>query len=304
MPRPTCWAIRNLLMGRPLLEASRAELEDWAARTGLEHVEDESNADPRYARNALRHGVMPLLGQGFPGFQERFARSASHMRSAQRLLEQLAADDLAACAEGPCLDLERLRRLDDDRIDNLLRHWLGAHGVRMPSTSWLAEMRSQLLQAKADAQLCVSHPDCAIRRHRDRVYLTPKWEADAASVAPQAFRWQGEARLDFPAFRGSLHFEPAGEGEGLDAVWLRAQDLQIRYRQGGETLKPAANRSTRSLKQHFQALGVPAWERPFLPLVLSGKELLYAAGIGMDCRHFGTGPGERVRLRWEHALKA
>ncbi|RJG00502.1 tRNA lysidine(34) synthetase TilS [Noviherbaspirillum sedimenti] len=292
----------RLLMARPLLDISRAELEAWAARAGIAHVEDESNADVRYARNALRQGVMPQLSQSFPGFQERLARSASHMQAAQRLLLQLAQDDLAACADGACLDLERLRGLSSERLDNLLRHWLGVHGVRMPSTAWLTEMRAQMLDAKADAQLCVSHPDCAIRRYRNRVYLTPKWDEDAASVAPQPFRWQGEASLDFSAYQGRLHFESAAEG--LDAAWLRAQPLLIRYRQGGENVKLAANRPTRSLKQHFQALHVPAWERPFLPLVTAGQEVLYAAGIGMDCHRSGSGQGEYVRLRWEHVLQS
>lgn len=292
----------DLLMARPLLDVGRAELEAWAAKAGIGHVDDESNADARYARNALRHGVMQQLGQSFPGFQERLARSAGHMQAAQRLLEQLAQDDLRACADGARLDLERLRTLSSERQDNLLRHWMSVHGVRMPSTSWLAEMRAQLFEAKADAQLCVSHPDCAIRRHRDLVYLTPKWDVDAAALAPQAFRWQGEAWLDFPAYRGRLHFEPAEEG--LDPAWLRAQALQIRYREGGETVKLAANRPTRSLKQHFQALGVPAWERAFLPLVTASQELLYAAGIGMNCHRIGAGQGGQIRLRWEHVLAA
>lgn len=293
----------HLLMARPLLEISRAELEEWAGRAGVGHIEDESNADPRYARNALRHGAMPQLSKSFPGFQARLARSAAHMQAAQRLLEELAQQDLAHCASGARLRLEPLRSLGDARIDNLLRHWLGVHGVRMPSTAWLVEMRAQLLGAKDDAQVCVLHPDCAIRRHRGHACLTPKWDEGSADVQPQAFRWQGEACLAFADFKGVLHFDPVREGEGgLDAGWLRSQVLTIRYRQGGDMVKLAANRPSRSMKQHFQALGVPAWERPFLPLVTAAREVLYAAGIGMDCRHAGSAQGERVRLRWEHAL--
>ncbi len=285
----------TLLMARPLLGVSRAELAAWAAHAGVAHVDDESNADPRYARNALRHGVMPQLAQDFPGFQARLARSAAHMQAAQRLLRALAQEDLARCAEGACLDLGRLRALDDDRLDNLLRHWLGMHGARMPSTAWLAQMRAQLLDAREDAQLCVKHPDCEIHRHRGLVYLTPK--RSAAEVAPLSFRWQGEAWLDFPAYGGRLHFEPADAG--LDGAWLRAQDLQIRHRQGGESLRLAANRPSRSLKQHFQALGVPAWERPLLPLVLAARTLLFAAGVGMDSLHLREGQGGCIRLRWQ-----
>ena len=52
------------------------------------------------ARNALRHQVMPTLAQHFPGFQQRFARTAQHAQSAQRLLIELAAQDLALCLDG------------------------------------------------------------------------------------------------------------------------------------------------------------------------------------------------------------
>jgi tRNA(Ile)-lysidine synthase len=100
-----------------------------------------------------------------------------------------------------------------------------------------------------------------------------------------------------------LHFEPASQG--FDAGWLRAQALQIDFRKGGERLKPAANRPTRGLKAHYQALGVPAWERERLPVVFAGRELLFAAGIGMDCRHLREeASGELVALRWESVASA
>ncbi len=290
----------ELWMGRPLLGATRSELERYAGSEAIAYVVDESNHDRRFARNALRHQVMPHLEAGFPGFQERLARTACHMQSAQRLLDELAQQDLAACVDGECLAIEQLARLSGDRIDNLLRYWLGVHHIRMPSTSWLAEMRAQLLEAKADAQLCVSHPDCDIRRYRGRVYLTPKWMHHAADRLPVEFRWQGERSLHFPDFRGSLHFDVAPQG--IDPAWLRMQALHIRYREGGEKLKLAANRSTRSLKHHYQSIHVPPWERPFLPIVTAGRDLLFAAGIGMDCRHGGGNDAGGIRLRWVHDL--
>jgi tRNA(Ile)-lysidine synthase len=113
----------------------------------------------------------------------------------------------------------------------------------------------------------------------------------------QAFAWRGEARLAFPAYGGVLHVEPADAG--FDAAWLRAQALVIDFRKGGERLKLAPNRPTRSLKAHYQAADIPAWERTRLPIVSAGADLLFAAGLGMDCRHFGSVPAELVALRWE-----
>lgn len=287
----------KLLMARPLLKVARAVLEEYVAAQQLTYIEDESNHDPRYARNALRQQVMPVLAQYFPGFQERFSRSAGHMQTTQRLLIDLAAQDMAVCADGACLDLEHVRQLSGERIDNLLRYWFGLHHLRMPSSAWLSEMRQQLLEAKADAQLCVTHPDCHIRRHRNRVFLTPRDDIDRSEIAPQAFRWNGEAEMHFPQFGGVLHFDRAEQGIAVD--WLRAQTLQIQYRSGGERLKLAFNRPTKSVKYHYQAFDVPPWERGRLPLVSSGKQILFAAGIGMDCLQLATAPGPHISLRWQ-----
>jgi tRNA(Ile)-lysidine synthase len=296
----------TLLVARPLLGVSRADLETCAREQGSRWVDDESNADPRYARNALRHQVMPALAAAFPGCQERIARSSDHARSARRLLDELGDQDLAACLEADGLDLARVRALSRDRIDNLLRRWFAVRRLSMPSTAWLAQMVAQILSAREDAQLLVEHPDVDVRRHRDRLYLVPRLPALAGMRDPddagiidkhaQAFRWRGEASIAFPDYGGVLHFDAAGRG--VDPTWLRAQCLEIDFRKGGERLKPAHNRPSRPLKMHYQASGIPAWERGRLPIVNAGFDLLFAAGLGMDCRHVGEGPG-RIALRWE-----
>jgi len=297
----------EVVMARPLLSQSRAALEAWAAERGLGWVEDESNLDPRYARNALRHQVMPALAASFPGFQARLARGAAHVAAAQRLLDELAAQDLLACQQGAAIDLAYLAGLSLERVDNFMRHLFSVRALAMPSTAWLNEMVSQLFSAREDAQLKVTHPGCHIRRHRGKLYLTPHLPELAGMRDPddigviekegQAFRWQGEASIAFPAYGGVLHFEPAAPG--FDAAWLRGQTLVIDFRKGGERLKPAANRPSRSLKAHYQALGVPAWERERLPTVSRGADLLFAAGIGMDCSHWAEPAQGLIGLRWE-----
>lgn len=287
----------SVTVARPLLSVSRAELESHAQTKGIAYVEDESNCDPRYARNALRAQVMPALAACFPGFQKRLARTAQHAQAGQRLLIELAAQDLAACETDDSLDVNQIRLLGADRADNLLRYWFGLRGMRMPSTAWLHEMRSQLLEANADAQPCVTHADCHIRRHRDRVFITPRTTEAACGSEPMVFTWNGEAYLHFAAFGGTLYFD--ADETGVQADWLRGRECLIHYRQGGERLKPAANRPTKNLKYHYQAMDIPAWERLRLPLVSTAGKLLFAAGVGMDCAQAGSGNTTRIRFRWQ-----
>lgn len=285
-----------ILIARPLLQVSRTALEAYIRANGIRHIDDESNGDVRFARNALRRDVMPAIAQHFPGFADRLGRSAQHARSAQRLIDQLAAQDLAACREGECLNLSAVFALDADRADNLFRYWFAMKGVRMPSTAWLAEMRQQLASRHDDAQICITHPDIEVRRYQGLAYMVPR-HANPGVSERLAFAWMGEASIDFPSFGGRLHFVPTGKGIGLDADWLRGQRLMLHRRRGGERLKTATDRPTRSLKHHYQALRIPAWERARLPLVsTNASQLLFAAGIGMNVCNAPRGD---VAFRWE-----
>jgi len=293
----------DILLARPWLEIARADIERYLRRHAVPHIEDESNADARYARNALRHQVMPALAAAFPGFQTRLARGAGHVQDAHVLMREVAAGDLALCAREDHLLLPALRRLSELRFHNLMRYWFGLRGMRMPSAAWMQEMRSQLMQAGEEAQVCVTHPDGEIHRYRDRVFLAPR----RLMPPPEdgiGWRWEGQASLAVPAWHGVLHLERIGGGEtderapGFASDWLAAQILSVRPRSGGERIKLGPTRPARSLKQHYQSADVPAWQRTWLPLIYAGETPIFAAGIGMDAAHLVTS-GERVRMRWE-----
>ena len=77
---------------RPLLDVAREELENYAARWGVPHVEDATNEDPgAAARNFLRLRVMPLLKELNPRAEEHIGQTARHLREADRFLEADAA---------------------------------------------------------------------------------------------------------------------------------------------------------------------------------------------------------------------
>ena len=81
---------------RPLLSVTRAELEAYAARWEVPHVEDETNADPEAAaRNRLRLQVMPLLKELNPRAVEHICRTAGYLRTADESLEEDALNRLA-----------------------------------------------------------------------------------------------------------------------------------------------------------------------------------------------------------------
>ncbi|WP_394779709.1 tRNA lysidine(34) synthetase TilS, partial [Undibacterium sp.] len=283
-------------IARPLLEQSRQALQDYAAERHISFVEDESNADSKYARNALRLQVMPILASISPGFTERIARSARHAQSAHRMLLELAQQDVQACDADGGLDIDRMQGFSDDRIDNLLRFWLSGMGVRMPTTARLAEMRKQLFAARDDARITVTHDGMGIHRYENSIYASRHLPADALPPAPMQFQWKGEDALHFPAFGGKLYFERADFG--LDSGWLKQQNLSLRLREGGERLRLGPNRPSRDIKSHYQTLRIPFWQRLRLPFVVAANDLLFAAGVGLHAERC-VESADAIQLRWE-----
>lgn len=297
-PAPELLGSESLLLARPLLDVSRADLEQYAAANQIQHIEDESNQDPRYLRNALRLKIMPVLVQYFPGYQTRFARSALHAQSSLAMLEQLAQEDYRQCLLNPdsgVLDASRLQALPAARIDHVLRYWIAAHHRKMPSTARLAEMRRQLMTARDDARVSVRHGDMEVHRYRQQLSIET-----CVSKAPvnQQFVWNGQASMAFPTFAGTLTIVAAAQGEpGIRRDWLTGRQLELRQRQGGERLKLAANRPTRDMKSHYQTMGIPYWQRERLPFIFAGNDLLFAAGVGVHGPFLETG-GDCVVLHW------
>ena len=66
---------------------------------GIAHVEDSTNALDDYARNRLRHHVLPLLRELNPRFDTAAARAAALLRADEDFLESLARDFLRENAD-------------------------------------------------------------------------------------------------------------------------------------------------------------------------------------------------------------
>lgn len=63
---------------RPLLEFSRKDLYDYACKNQLNWIEDDSNENIGHDRNFVRHKLMPIITERWPGILTTLARSAEH----------------------------------------------------------------------------------------------------------------------------------------------------------------------------------------------------------------------------------
>jgi tRNA(Ile)-lysidine synthase len=115
--------------------------------------------------------------------------------------------------------------------------------------------------------------------------------------SPSALTWQGESRVELGE-AGCLSFQ-ATTGEGVN---LMRGNVSIRFRSGGERLRPGVERPRRTLKNLLREAGIPAWQREALPLVYIDEKLAWVANIGVDS-DFLVKPGEPGWLiSWQPVL--
>jgi tRNA(Ile)-lysidine synthase len=121
-------AERDGLLVRPLLGATRLQTAAHCTARGLTWREDASNADPAYARNRARAGLVAALRELHPAAEANVVRTAALLRDEAAVLDEVVATALAGrdhiavdrlAALPPALARLVVRRLAEDAAERL-----------------------------------------------------------------------------------------------------------------------------------------------------------------------------------------
>lgn len=270
-----------ITLWRPLLKQSRVDLEIYAKEHKLKWVEDPSNNNTAYRRNAVRKQIIPRLAKIQPDAIANLARSAELLAQSQKLLDRLAfldgkgilkANNLAV---KPLMDLQQK---DLPAANNLLRYWLKANGLAMPSQERLDSWWRDLLAVRSDAHLEWLHDESSIRL----------WRGILQVIKESAGQWVWR------------EIAVASKQPGLPAEWVKQASTQglieMRPRLGSEKIQIKPNTPRKTLKNLFQEANLPPWQRQ-APLLFISDELIAVAGVGLSYPHLKTS-GKRVLPEW------
>ena len=276
---------RSITLWRPLLNQSRADLEAYAKKFKLKWVEDPSNQNTRYRRNAIRKEIIPRLEKIQPGAISNLARSADLLAQSQLLLDRLAMLDGKDIILGPTLKLKpllALAKLDKPAANNLMRYWLRMSNLAMPSQERLESWWRDLMSVKQDSSLEWQHDEVSIRL----------WRGVLQVANPASGNWVFRS---IPA-RSKL----LGLPEAMVSEAQQRGSVEYRQRQGAEKIQIKPNTPRKTLKNLFQESDVPPWERQ-APLLYINDELIAVAGVGLSYPHL-VPIGKRVLPEWSEKL--
>jgi tRNA(Ile)-lysidine synthase len=298
----------GLLWVRPWLEHPREAIDAYIKQHGLSYIDDDSNDDPRFARNRFRLQVWPALRAAFPQAEASLAASALRLADALVPLRQWQADLVAALrvpGDDLAMDVPRWATWSAAARRQSLRQWYAAVSGRPMSASWTVRLAQELPRMQADVMGIRNGewPELGLYLYRGRLrWQACGWEAETKAPTgqdPVTLSIDGPGEWPMPAWGGVLRVTPCVQG-GVAPVDV--QRVKVVQRSGGERFQAGPGRPRRTLKKQFQMLGVPAWRRD-VPLFWAGDKLLFVPGLGLDAGVVAPSGARQWALSW-HWLDA
>ena len=256
---------------RPLLATERNELENYAKQHELIWIEDPSNTDQRYDRNFLRHSVVPVLQQRWPSINQTLSNVSLLQAEASELMSDLAVIDASGMIDADTLNISRLQQLSLARQKNSIRYWLQQLNLDVPTAKRLHEILGPMLTASDDRSPHVSWSQTEVRRFQGKLYAMKKLNSFDTH---QQITWNGLKPEPIKGLGVKVVLEKVEAGLSNDVL---NEPLSIRFRHGGEKIKPAGRVHTMELKKLMQEAKIAPWLRPRVPLLYLDDKLIAVA---------------------------
>jgi len=274
---------------RPLLAASRRQVLAHLDSRGLAWREDATNADPAFLRNRVRHELIPYLESRFnPRIREALARSAELLADESEQLEASgrALLERTARAEGAGLVLPRAALQGSPRAvaRAALRQALDRVGGRRAVAAAHVERILELAAGAAPSGRRLPLPG-----GREAVFSFDELRLGpgAPAAGPFAVPLDVPGRVELP---GGLQLTartttgPAVSHGETAVVAVPEGPLVVRTRQPGDRVRSRGREM--SLRRFFMDRRIPVDLRRRLPLLASGRQVLWIPGQGVE----GKGP--------------
>jgi tRNA(Ile)-lysidine synthase len=288
---------------RPLLNASRTDIDEYARRNAVSFREDSSNRKDDYARNFIRNRLMPAIRAELnPNITETLRRTGMLFSA----LEQYLATTLHPL--GKELVAERSETtliLNRDRFHQL-PHFLQGYFLHTAGREFLhhevdwRQVQEMLAIAgnETGSRMAVGD-DCHFMRNRNQLIFRrlPASEPFSITIEPnQAYEFD---RFFFQSTEAATtEFSNNRAIEYIDAEALSGP-LLLRTWVEGDWFIPLGMSHRRKLSDFFIDEKIPLFEKNSVPILVSAGNIVWICGKRLDDR-YKLSPETRKALKLEY----
>jgi tRNA(Ile)-lysidine synthase len=283
---------------RPLLFATKNEILDFAQKEEIEYREDSSNLTQKYARNHIRHRVVPELEKVAPNFHHNAERTISHLSEMEALflffLQKIKEEVFSEAGDEVKIDLKKLRSypayrtllfelirpygFNSTQVDNIWQSTENQAGKAFHSTDYLAVIFSFSLIIKCQENIrggkyFIDKDIKLLPLAKGHIALTPHCAPPTDFPNDASVAWLDEDALNWP--------------------------LTLRHWQPGDYFHPIGMGGKRKkLQDLFGDHKLSRFEKDGVWILESGGKIAWVVGIRMDER-FKVRASTKTCLRLE-----
>lgn len=270
---------------RPLLFADRVDLETYATDHQLDWREDRSNQSDYYARNRIRHHVVPVLQSINPGLLQTLNTTLERLRAAETLMQQeldRSASLVVKTTDSTTqIDLISLRMLPQPTFR--LAEWLRPFGFTYQQSTaiWQAIGQGQGQEFGSATHRLVHERNQLIVSRNLPVETAPVIKLLALPENPVLL--SSDSELRFRVFDKPANFEFPADPKvaSFDADTL-AFPLTIRRWQEGDRFRPLGMKGTKLVSDLLADLKVPRLEREQTYVLAADEQIAWVIGYRLS----------------------
>lgn len=300
---------------RPLLDVSRGEVESWLRARGIAWRDDSTNADVGFARNRIRHTLLPALTREWnPLLPETLANLAKWALAEEAYwteeIDRLAAHEITRRGPAVLVNAPSVRRLPLAVQRRLIRRAIERSKGDLRSIDFRhIERVVELVSApKGHARLQI--PGTDVLRSFDWVSIMPSQTSRVpAHHSSPDFEFPvhipGTIQLAErgPAIHLRIHEVEAIYNKDVNCLDLDrfSGSLAVRNWRPGDRYIRAGHAGEEKIKHLFQEARIPVWERGSWPVITQGQQIVWARTFGPGSNYAVTLETQRVLLIQETA---
>jgi len=292
---------------RPLTEVWRAELLQYARHKRLSFVQDSSNLKNDYLRNRIRRELLPALGGYNPSIKHRLLHLAEVLGEDESYLEGIAqeiAKGIVKAGEEVSIPIPSLISLPAALQARVMQH-----AFALLSSGSILEYPhikgiKDLIQRGGGSKRMILPGGYWAMKSYDNLVLGKEGEPPQGMAGEIELAIPGRTRLDklgveLEATIAKGSPDPPADPDAAYIDYHRlALPLRARSFRPGDSFIPLGMKGRKKLKNFFIDLKIPRAERLKIPLVISGNDICWVAGLRIDER-FKILPdtGKTLKLR-------
>jgi tRNA(Ile)-lysidine synthase len=269
-------------LARPMLFMDRDEVVKAVMQNNLAYVEDSSNASVKYARNKIRHEVIPILKELNPNLEKTFDRNLRHFRELEQLLQQRldkVRNDLFVYEDTDIhLSISKLKNLNPAHLFlyGLLQHYGFNEATIDDLLASLDKHSGRVFEGQG----------YRIILDRDRLILTPMEIETPGQVNIQP----NQLEVFYSNYRLTVLHTPLIIRGNPMAVSVDAEKLiyplTLRGWQQGDFFYPLGMQGSKKVSDFFINQKIPVFTKNKIPLLVNGDgDIIWVCGYRLDERY-------------------